>query len=318
MQNGNRMMYVGEEPWHKLGTRLNKPATAKEAIQAASLDYEVEMVPIFTKNRIQIPNKVATYNPITKGVLGIVSPKYKIVQNVEAFDFFDSVVGEGGAIYHTAGALGQGERIWILAKLPDNIMVTKDDITEEYICLTNSHDGRNALRVYFTPIRVVCQNTLTMSMSDAGNGISIRHFGDIKSKINEARRVLGIAVTFYEKFEVISKQMASVPFHVSDANSYFDAVVFGEEKRKEETRRLLNCKDELLNLFERGKGNDLPGVKHTAWAAYNAVTEYVDHHRTAKGLEKDPTNRLKNIWFGSGANMKSKAFELMTQKIGAK
>jgi phage/plasmid-like protein (TIGR03299 family) len=315
--NEGRIFYVGEKPWHGIGQELANPATAKEAIEAARLDYQVGLVEIQTVGGIPIIGKRATVRRDTKTALGVVGEDYRIVQNVEAFGFFDTIVGEGQAIYHTAGALGQGERIWILAKLPKEMVVAKGDVVEKYLILTNSHDGKSSLRMYFSPVRVVCQNTLTMSLSDAGDGIAIRHTGNIKAKVDEARRVLGIAVKFYDKVEEVIQALASFKIDPKMVDKYFEELIFGEGKDKESTR-LKNQKTDLLTLFESGRGNQLAGVRHSAWAAYNAVTEYVDHSRTVKGLKQDPTNRLKSIWFGSGAQVKARAFSGITNLVGIK
>lgn len=309
------MFFVGEKPWHGLGTELDHPATAVEAIEAAKLNYLVGQTPIQTAEGKVIPRKYATVNLETGEPLGIVGENYQIIQNVEAFSFFDVVVGEGQAIYHTAGALGKGERIWLLAKLPKDMVVAREDVVEKYIALTTSHDGLSSLKAYFTPVRVVCQNTLTASLRDAKDGISIRHCGDIKGKIDEARRVLNLSVNYYEKFEQIAKQMVNVQLNAEKVNSYFDKVL-GADVTEESSTRLQNQKDTLVHLFEYGKGNDRPDVRHTLWAGYNAVTEYADHYRAFKNEGTDGSLRLKNIWFGSSAQLKDKAFKEAVSLVG--
>ena len=304
--NEERVFTVGKA-WHGIGTVVESEKTAKEAVTLAKLDYNVNMVNLFAGQEYQkLDNHRAIIREDSKDVLGITTKKYKIVQNANAFSFFDVVVGEGQAIYHSAGALGKGERIWILAKLNGDITVSKDDIVQKYLCLTNSHDGKSSLRMYFTPVRVVCQNTLNMSMADAKNGISIRHTGNIQYKVNEARRVLGISIDYYKQFEQIIMQMENKQLQVEELNKYFDAVLKINDEEKTSTRKD-NQKNDLLSLFERGQGQT-EGNKHSLWKAYNAVTEYTDHYRTVKNIEKDSSNKLSSIWFGSGAKLKEKAY----------
>ena len=309
--NEGRIFYYGEVPWHGIGVQLNKPATAKEAIQAARLDYQVIKEPIRTINSgLMVPDTQATIRTDTNQVLGVVSTKYRIVQNTEAFDFFDDIVGQGQAIYHTAGALGLGERMWILAKLPQNLVVAQNDEVEKFLCLTNSHDGTSCLRMYFTPIRVVCQNTLTLSLKNKEDGIAIRHTGNIKGRVEEARRLLGLAITFYDDFAKTTEALVQQKMDKKEVEAYFDRVLKIEGLQDDDvSTQLKNRRNDLLVLFENGKGNNNPAVRHTAWTAYNAVVEYADYYRVAKNQKTDPTNRLRAVWFGSGATLKNRAFQ---------
>ena len=325
--NEERMFYYGEKPWHGLGVELNAPATSKEAIQAARLDYEVRktertLIGCDTNTGKQFPvfDQYATYRADTFQSLGAVGKGYKVIQNVECFDFFDSVIGEGKAVYHTAGALGKGERIWVLAKLPKTMIIGKEDEVEKYLLLTNSHDGKSSLTMYFTPVRVVCQNTLNVSMKDAKEGIRIRHSGNIKVKVEEAQRVLGIATMFYSDFEQISNKFASMKLNKTQAESYFTDLLFTEKQKENphEHTRLSNQRDELLGLFEHGAGNEIKDIRHSLWTAYNAVTEYADHKKVVKREADDRTLRLNSIWFGSAALFKKKAYARALDIAGIK
>jgi len=302
-ENGNRMFYTGAVPWHGLGVKLDNPATAKEAIEASKLDYQVNLQKIYTEDRVEIENKFATVRIDTNQPLGIVGSSYQPVQNTESFDFFDSVVGDKFAMYHTAGALGKGERIWILAELPDIIEVTKKDVVEKYLLLTNSHDGCSALKMFFTPVRVVCQNTLSAALSRTKDGISIRHTGNINSKIREAQRALGIAVTFYSDFEESLKAFAGEKVRDEQAEVYFTSLICGKDDL-DISQRKQNQIGDLMNLHNRPEYSE---SKDTLWSAYNAVTRYVDHFRGIKN--NNPSNRLQNIWLGSGATLKMKAYD---------
>jgi len=158
-------MFYGEEPWHRLGEKLDAPATAEEAITAAGLDYEISLTDEATVDGMMVPKTKAVVRYDNQTVLGVVSDRYVPVQNKQAFSFLDSCVADNGLRYHTAGALGQGEKIFLLAKLPGHLRVKQtEDVVDKYLLLSNSHNGSSALRVLFTPVRVVCQNTLSMAL----------------------------------------------------------------------------------------------------------------------------------------------------------
>ena len=171
MTNGKTAMaYTGDKPWHGLGTSVANAMTSAEAIGLAGLDWGVVKQPVYFANDIskykRIENKFATVRVDTMDPLGIVGNVYRPLQNKEAFSFFDAIVGDKLAMYHTAGALGKGERIWLLAKLPGECWITPKDNIEKFLLLTNSHDGYSSVEFMVTPIRVVCQNTLNMAFSD--------------------------------------------------------------------------------------------------------------------------------------------------------
>lgn len=312
--NGIGSMFSAvETPWHGLGVVTQGALTANEAIKTAQLDYTVEALPImYTHNsKLVTPESIRVLVRQDTGVnLGIVTDSYKIVQNGGAFDFFDSLVGEGQAIYESAGALGKGERIWILAKLPKDTIITKEDIAKQYILLTNSHDGKSSLQAYFTSVRVVCQNTLNLSLADASKGISIRHSGNIAQKVSQARETLGLAVNYFARFEASAQAFVNYQMNTQELNKYFNYALTQEENPQSEelSTRIKNQKDELFSLFENGKGNKMQTVRGSLWAALNAVTEYVDWNRTTKGQKQDQTKHLKSIWFGTGATIKSNAY----------
>ncbi len=306
------MAYFGEAPWHKLGTGLENPATAAEAIEAAGLNYNVELVPLFTQAGTPVPRRKGVIRSDTSQILGTVGQGYTPIQNAEAFQFLDSVVADGGLRYHTAGALGQGEKIWMLAKLPGHIRVKgTDDITDKFLLLHNSHDGSSCLRVHFTPVRVVCQNTLSIAERNGrGQGISIMHKGELEAKIQEAQKVLGLANRFYDELQPKIDLLAGYYPARDQVHQFFSILypdpLFGNKTRAE------NVRIELFRLFDEGIGQDIPGIRHSAWAALHAVTEYVDHRRSTRGQNDfdKSSKRLQSLWFGSGARLKQQAWDL--------
>lgn len=306
------MMYAGEVPWHGLGTQLDEPATAEEAIEAAGLNYRVELRSLATNDGIPVPKRKAVVRTDSNQVLGVVGASYQPIQNYQCFGFLDCVVADGRLRYHTAGALGQGEKVWMLAKLPGEIRIKEsEDVTEQYLLLSNSHDGSSSLRVFFTPIRVVCANTLGMAeRRGKGQGVSVMHKGNLAAKIGEAQEILGLAKRFYDDLDGHIHRLANHYPSREQLNRYFESLYPDSDLGK--TRRARNVRAELFRLFENGRGMDIPETKLTTWAAFNAVTEYVDHHRSTRGKTETEraSKRLKSAWFGSGARLKSEAWRL--------
>ena len=318
--NIDTMAYYGERPWHGLGTELKSPATAEEAIVAAGLSWQVEKWNLSAQGmdlrKADVDKKKATVRADNGTVLGVVGENYQVIQNTEAFGFFDSIVGEKAAMYHTAGSLGKGERVWILAKLPGEIRVAKDDVTEKFLLLANSHDGTMALKMFFSPVRVVCQNTLNMSLADARDGISLRHSGDINRKIEQARKLLGITVKLYDEFEEMAQALVKKQMTEEMIRNFLKKVV--PVKGDELTTRGENIRVAMWEKIETGKGNTLYGVKGTAWAAINGVIEYLDHERTVKkdGGEIGVNElRLTSSWFGTSARTKAKAWDSILEVV---
>ena len=319
------MFYVNEAPWHGLGKKLDAPATAAQAIRAANLDWEVRKVPLYAcegMNSCIVSRRHAIVPTFAWGkptcpVLGIVGDSYEPLQNQEAFAFFDPIVGEGKAIYHTAGSLGKGERVWLLAKLPNSIRVIGDDITDKYLLLSNSHDGQSAVQIKFTPIRVVCQNTLTMAL-ERGPTVRVAHFPDLRQRLKHARELLGLIEHRYANISQVFHGMAATQLSAKRLSEYLVGVFPDPDPAKVKADRyerlLKQAKENRLwsvHFFETGVGNRERGVAGTFWAAYNGVTEFVDHRDIGFG----PMRRLQNAWFGRGCSTKARAFNVAVEKM---
>lgn len=314
IQNGEAsMFYIGQIPWHGLGTRLDKPATAREAITAARLDWEVEKRPLQTTDGIPVPDRFAVMRKDgNKAVLGIAGDGYTPLQNHEAFAFFDPVVGKDAAIYHTAGALGQGERIWLLAKLPGHLRVVGDDVSEKYLLLANGHDGTLSLQVKFTPVRVVCQNTLAIALN-GGESVRILHTRDIHHRMKDAERMLGIVTRGFGQMEESFQAMAKVPMDRKRLAEYLAEVYPAPSSPEDLNTQLRAQRDRSWSeyFFDQGQGNRLPGVEGTLWAAFNGVTEWLDHRQTRRGDDQ----RLNSTWFGASYRTKARALSVAGEKL---
>lgn len=316
--NVDTMAYAGAVPWHGLGVKVDKVMTAEEAIMAGGLGWEVNKEPIYLKSGKKIEGQFATVRQDRGLPLGVVGDRYTVLNNKDAFGFLDGIITEKSAVYHTVGSLGKGERIWLLAKLPKTVRVTHDDIVDQYLLLSNSHDGTSAVTVRFTPIRVVCQNTLIASFNQSSHVVSVRHTTNMTMKVSEARRILGISVKFYDQFEEMAQAMTKITMKKDTVETFLAGLGLGKEATKESTRAK-NVKDAVLDYSENGKGNRLEGVKGSLWAYLNGAVEYVDYGRTVRNTTDNlQSNRLQSVWFGSGAELKKKAWDTAVQMVGAK
>ena len=306
------MFYVGEVPWHQLGTKLPELATAEQAIIAAGLDYKVEKrkllaqintVPSLVLDTRDVEGHFATVRMDTTQVLGVVGSRYEVVQNKDAFSFFDALVGKDEAMYETAGALGKGERIWIMAKLPGFIKVKGEDIVNKYLLLYNSHDGSSTIVAKLTPIRVVCNNTLSMALADQTDTVSIRHTRNVQDKLSVAHTLLGLTNNLYEQLESIFQTM-SLKQITSDQLIKYIATLFPYNPESKDHSQTDEVRSKVYELQETGLGASLSSG--TLWGAYNAITEYADHVVNAN----NPQKALKSIWFGAANNLKQRAFKL--------
>jgi len=315
------MMYVDEPPWHGLGTRLKSPPTSEEAIEAAHLNWQVKKVPLYAAEfgrREVVPG----FTAVVRGdlwdnekekcpIFGIVSDAYTPVQNWEAFAFMDSLVQEGGIEYHTAGALGNGERVWMLAKLPTHITVADEDITDKYLLLTNDHRATGSVQIKFTPIRVVCQNTLTLALAE-GATIRLKHHRNVKERLLETKGILGLIDRGYREIEGYFKAMATIQVKAALLHDYLNAVFPMPEDADEKVQDTVTGDRQLAaHFFEHGRGNQAKGVRGTLWAAFSGVTELIDH-RVPRNLSSHVADRrrLSSLWFGKGANVKARAYQL--------
>jgi phage/plasmid-like protein (TIGR03299 family) len=299
---------ITTSPWHNLGTELNHPKTAKDAIGLAGLNFIVVKKPLKLKNHSK-QDSYATVRTDTDEVLGFVNESYEPVQNIDAFTFFDALVADGEAMYETAGVFGKGERIWILARLSGYINVHGNDIINKYLLLTNSHDGSSHVRVKITPIRVVCNNTLTSALQGAGD-IQITHTSNAIWNLEQALTTLVTANSLYERLGVIFNGMAARKITEGQLRKYVQALVPDNEEAKN-TARTDKIRNSVVQLYDSGRGADLS--RGTLWGAFNSVTEYTDHIM----FSRDSNKRLNSIWFGSGEQLKLKAFRLAEQMMGA-
>ncbi len=260
---------------------------------------------------LPVPQRKAVVRTDTNDVLGVVGQSYQPVQNHQCFSFLDAVAAGGQVEYHTAGLSVVVRKSGCWQNCPVRSESKNQTMfTERFLLLSNSHDGSSALRVFFTPIRVVCANTLGLAeRRGRGQGLSIVHKGDLFSKVNEAQKVLGIANTFFDRLQDKFAVLADYYPSREQLDDYFSHLYPDVPGVK--NRRAANVRSELMYLFENGRGQNIPETRLSMWSAFNAVTEYVDHHRSTRGdSDRDRADRrLESAWFGSGASLKARAWD---------
>lgn len=326
----DEVMVVGEPAWHRKGRVRGVAATAAETLTEAHLDWTVSKQPVYARqpdgDYHKIPGQYTVVrddvwgsnNPVAFGTVG---EKYRPLQNVEAFSFFDNVVGEGAAVYETAGALFSGKRIWIMAKLPETVKVVGDDVVNQYLLLTNTHDGTSSVQVYFTPVRVVCWNTLSMSLSSMKREVRVRHTESMMENLRTASRIMGIVKIESKQSAELFQAMPKFEMTGRSLKDYFEQIYptpqprEDEEEVTERTRTNHSTRiGTLSRIFEESPSiARIPGARGTLWGAYNSVTQYVDHVTKDKSDEK----QMQRTIFGSGRDVKISALEVARRIVQA-
>lgn len=333
--NVETMAYVASEgtPWHGLGTPVDGAMTAAQALDLAGLNWTVRVEGIQTASGIPIEfgrRCRAIVRDDTGAALGVVGRKYRPIQNRDAFDFLDGVAAARGIKYHTAGVLGHGQIVWILGKLGEIVIPKTDDKIDKFLLFANWHDGTSLAHAFWTPTRVVCQNTLNQALggSDKTDRACLRHTGNLENKIAEAQRILGLSIQLYDDFDRQVKASAKVKLSGEQVSAYFKALYpdtrTNDDGTTDATTQVKNARGKLAEIFEGGRDGGIKAIRGTAWKAYNAVTEFVDHHtssRSQKGDDgeslSDPRSaRLASVWFGDRAKKKEEAWATMLQMAG--
>ena len=285
--NVESMMYTRETPFHGLGTRVEEAPTSREALRLAGLDWTVDSRPVYDELIREIPGYKANVRSSDNKTLGIVTNRYKVVQNTEAFEFTDNLIG-GEVHYETAGSLQGGKRIWLLAKLPSHIVV--GDEVDPYLCFTNCHDGTGAIRACMTPIRVVCNNTLNLAFKNTKRQWSTKHVGDIEAKMAEARSVLQFADEYMEAMGLHAEKLAKTKVSAADLNAVLDEMFPVKEDDSDcKKKNAARAKEEIMVCWY---APDLDNFRGTAWGAVNAISDFATHNQPRRNTD----NYRENNW----------------------
>lgn len=293
------MMSVREKPWHYELTKdvtkiIQEAPNSHDALVAAGLDWTVEGKPIYDANGNVIGGYKANTRSSDGKVLGIVGNRYKIVQNADAFQFTDNLIG-GDVRYETAGSLFGGQKVWMLAKMP-NKKICGDDV-ETYVAFTNSHDGKGSVRAIVTPVRIVCNNTMNLALSTASRSWSMRHQGDIESKLSEARETLELTEIYMDELAKQADRWANVTIDEDTiqkaVNKLFPVKETDTDRKK---KNVQEAKDDFMVCYF---APDLLKFSNSAWRFINAASDYATHSAPKRRTESYDENRWGKLMDGN-------------------
>ena len=280
--NVESMFYVRQTPWHGLGTKVMEAPSSADALYLAGLDWKVVQESVYTADGESVPGFYANIRDKDRRVLGVVSDRYKVVQNEEAFAFTDALLGEG-VRYETAGSLQNGRKVWILARLPHSYIISGEKV-DPYLVFSNTHDGTGSIRAAVTPVRVVCNNTLNLALDRAKRSWACVHTGDIRGKITDARETLSLAGAYMgalgKKFDELQKKRLTD----SQVKNFIEVLLPLEEEDSKRARNVMRNREDLRARYYDAP--DLKGVGKNAYRFINAVSDFATH--------ADPIRRTAN------------------------
>ncbi|MHA1592407.1 MAG: DUF932 domain-containing protein [Candidatus Heimdallarchaeaceae archaeon] len=311
-------------PWSGVSKNIDGVKTAEEAISVGGLDWKVDLrnlylsgdkdvdgIPVIGR---QVKNRFGVVRDTDNEVLGIVTRAYKPIQNRECFSFFDGIVEQNLAKYIGVGQLDNGRRIFIVAEMPNSLQVKGDEVRKA-LFLSSSHDGTSSVSVSLRAYRLICSNGLVAEIPGQRSEVRIQHSSQYQTRFSQAREVLGIAESYYKQLEIVFNQLVDTRFSREDMQGFTEDLFPATEDVNGNLRVTVQRKrirEKVNDLFVSGIGNN----GETAWDAYNATTEYVDHWRNVRnaGTRKGDESRYSSTMLGSGAQIKQRALELLGQR----
>ena len=305
--------YIGSQPaWHNIGTYPGDVFTSAEAIEATRLNFQVDLVPLFTAEGLEI-NRLATVRmdkptDDPARVLGVVGQSYTVLQNEKAFGFFDAIVGEGAAIYESMGVLHGGKEMFIVARLQDRKFWINDDEFDPYITVTNGHTGQHGVRVFTTMVRVVCNNTLMMALRNVRKMVTLRHTANVEARLRSVPILLGLADKQFQAAQAIFQTLADTPIEAPPMFTAYVDDVFPSAGENPNSRTLAHRNSVHSLMAHPHQGTS--GIVNTFYAAFQAVAQYVDHGITRYEGNDQEEERAVQALFGRGQRVKDRAFKL--------
>ena len=304
--NVESMFYVRETPWHGLGTKVMEAPDSEGALIAAGLNWNVIQEPIFTGENEPIRGYKANIRDSDRRVLGVVTDRYKVIQNHEAFAFTDELLGQG-VRYETAGSLQDGKKVWLLAHMPHEYIISGERISP-YLLFSNTHDGSGAIKVALTPIRVVCNNTLNLALSTAKRSWSMVHTGDIRSKMQEARDTLFMAERYMDELGKEFEALRLKKLSDQKVMEYIEVLLPVEDgSTPQQIKNIERLREDMkIRYFD---APDLQDTGKNAYRFINAVSDFATH---AKPLRRT-VNYKENLFArtAEGNPLIDRAYQMM-------
>ena len=304
--NVETMFYTREKPWHGLGTMVAEAPNSKDALRLAGLNWKVLQEPVYTENEELIQGYKANVRDTDRKVLGVVTDRYKVIQNEEAFAFTDTLLGEG-VRYETAGSLQEGRRVWMLARLPREFIIGGERISP-YMVFSNTHDGSGAVKTALTPIRVVCNNTLNLALRTAKRSWSMIHTGDISGKIEEAKNTLLLADEYMTALGQEFENLRKIKLSEKQVLDYIKILLPMEENYSLHQKRGVEKlrADMKMRYFD---APDLKDVGNNGYRFVNAVSDFATHSTP----RRKTANYKENIFArtADGNPMIDRAYQLV-------
>ena len=292
------MAWAGETPWHGLGTKVSNDLTPEQMLKAANLDWKVTPVPAFAEiggKQVDIGRSALVRDRDNK-VLDVITNDWVPNQNADAFEFFNDFIAAGEMEMHTAGSLRDGQMVWALAKVKDSFELFSGDQVDSYLLFTNPHKYGSSIDVRFTPIRVVCNNTLTLSLSSAANQVvKVSHRNEFNG--DNVKEMLGVAKEKLQSYKEMAAYLGSKRFNDENIVDYFKRV-FPVSGAKEISKNA----EIALNIMDQQPGAEY--AEGTWWQAFNAVTFMTDHV-----IGRSADTRLQSAWYGYNKGLKTRALE---------
>ncbi len=319
MPHAVESMFSANVPaWHQLGVVTKGALTSAEAIEKAGLDWTVSLNPLFVgvtdaggeEFPEEVPNFFATVRDMDNGILGVVGNRYVPIQNIECFDFIDTVVDDSDAMFETAGSLHNGRIVWMLLNLNKSVQVD-EDITHNYLLLTNSHDGSSSLKGLTTPIRVVCANTLRMALGDMRNSFSFRHTKNLTGKVAQARSILTQSYNYVDAFQLEMEKLLDTEITNDRYKEIMDTVLPIPEPTQENVKavtRISNIRGEITTLFNKP---EFETQKNTAWALINATSNYEQWRASIRGKSSRSEKLAQKTLLGNENIITNKVHQLV-------